>query len=272
MADRKEQLKEITDKLEQGIKDVFESGKYADYLQAMSKFHRYSINNCLLIAMQCPAATMVAGYRKWQDEFGRQVKKGETAIRILAPMTRKRKTVVQDEDGNEREEEVKYTTYRAVPVFDISQTEGKELPNICRRLDGDDGAELIDRVIAAAPVPVQYKDIEGSANGYYSRTEGLIAVRKDLSPMQTLKTLIHEVAHATLHCEDGVQADANRGAKEVQAESVAYTVCNYFGIDTSEYSFGYVAAWSEGKELAELRESLEVIRTTAGAIIDSIAA
>ena len=272
MADRKEQLKEITDKLEQGIKDVFESGKYAEYLQAMSKFHRYSLNNCILIAMQCPAATMVAGYRKWQDEFGRQVKRGERAIRILAPMTRKVKLMVADEDGNEHEQEVKYTTYRAVPVFDLSQTEGKELPGICRRLDGNEGTELIDKVIAAAPVPVQYKDIEGTANGYYSRTEGLIAVQKDLSPMQTIKTLIHEVAHATLHCEDGEQAEADRSTKEVQAESIAYTVCNYFGIDTSEYSFGYVAAWSEGKELAELRDSLEVIRTTAAQIIDSIAA
>lgn len=272
MTDRKEQLKEITDKLEQGIKDVFESGKYANYLQAMSKFHRYSLNNCILIAMQCPAATMVAGYRKWQDEFGRQVKKGERAIRILAPMTRKVKRMVKDKDGNEQEQEVKYTTYRAVPVFDLSQTEGKELPGICHRLEGNEGADLIDKVIAAAPVPVQYKDIEGSANGYYSRTEGLIAVQQDLSPMQTLKTLIHEMAHATLHCEDGKQAEADRGTKEVQAESVAYTVCNYFGIDTSDYSFGYVAAWSKGKELEELKASLEVIRTTAGAIIDSIAA
>lgn len=271
MADRKEQLKEITDKLEQGIKDVFESGKYAEYLQAMSKFHRYSLNNCILIAMQCPAATMVAGYRKWQDEFGRQVKKGERAIRILAPMTRKVKRMVKDEDGNEQEQEVKYTTYRAVPVFDLSQTEGDALPSICHRLEGDEGAELIEKVKAVSPVPVRFEAVDGSANGFYSH-EGFIVVRDNLSPMQTLKTLIHEVAHATLHCKEGEQAEADRHTKEVQAESVAYTVCNYFGIDTSDYSFGYVAGWSNGKELEELKASLEIIRQTAGQLIDSIAA
>lgn len=267
----KEQLKAITDKLEESVKNVFESGKYAEYLQAMSKFHHYSLNNCLLIAMQCPEATMVAGYKKWQKEFNRQVKKGEKAIKILAPMTCKSTRIVKDENGNEQEQEVKYTIYKPVPVFDLSQTEGDEMPNICNKLEGDQGAELIEKVKSISPVPVSSEPLKGGVNGFFHH-DGYIVIDSNLSATQTLKTLIHEIAHAKLHNNDSEFADADRNTKEVQAESVAFTVCNYFGIDSSDYSFGYIAGWSKGRELEELRESLEIIRQTASEMIDGIAA
>lgn len=272
MKDRKEELKQITDKLEQGIKEVFDSGRYEAYLKSMSKFYRYSLNNCILIAIQCPEASMVAGYKKWKDDFERQVKKGEKAIRILAPVNRKVMRKVKDPvTGEEKEEEFRFITYRPVPVFDISQTEGKELPEISHLLEGDEGGELIDRVLAVSPVPVRFEAVRGSANGFYS-LNGYIVVDDRLSPSQRLKTLVHEVAHATIHCKGGEQENADRNAMEVQAESVAFTVCSYFGIDTSDYSFGYVAGWSEGRGVEELRKNLDVIRKTAGEIIDGIEA
>lgn len=272
MKDRKEEIKAITEKLEQGIKEVFTSGRYEDYLKSMSKFYHYSVNNCFLIAMQCPHASFVAGYKMWQKEFGRQVKKGEKAIRILAPMQKKyTATVTNPDTGAEEQKELKYTFYRAVPVFDLSQTEGKDMPEIACKLTGTDGAELIQRVISVSPVPVRFEAVPGSANGFYHH-DGYIVVDEGLSPSQTLKTLVHEIAHATIHCKDGQQEEADRRTKEVQAESIAYTVCNFLGVDTSDYSFGYVAAWSTGKELDELRQSLEIIRQTAGNIIDGIQA
>ncbi len=271
MADRKE-LKDITEKLEKGIRDVFESGKFEEYLQSMAKFHRYSLNNCILIAIQCPEATMVAGYKMWQKEFDRQVKKGEKALRILAPIKRKFTRKVKDPvTGEEKEEEVRYNTYRPVPVFDISQTEGKDLPEIASMLEGDEGADFIAKVVKVSPVPVRFEHIDGSANGFFHH-DGYIVVDEGLAPKQTLKTLIHEVAHATIHCKGGEEEEADRGTKEVQAESIAYTVCSHFGIDTSDYSFGYVAGWGSGRDLDELKKSLEVIRKTAGALIDGIEA
>ncbi len=270
--DRKEELKQITEKLEQGTREIFESGKYEAYLQSMSKFYRYSLNNCLLIAIQCPEATLVAGYKKWENEFGRHVKKGEKGIRILAPWKRKvTRTVKNKETGEEEQEEFSFTAYRAVSVFDISQTEGKDLPEIAAQLTGDEGADLIDKVIGISPVPVRFEPIAGGSNGFF-HMDGYIVVDSGLAPMQTLKTLVHEVAHATIHCKDGAEEKADRNTKEVQAESVAYTVCNYFGIDTSDYSFGYIAGWGKGRELEELKASLEVIRKTAGEIIDGIEA
>lgn len=272
MKDRKEELKAITDKLEQGTRDVFESGRFEAYLKSMSKFYRYSLNNCILIAIQCPGATLVAGYKKWQNEFERTVRKGEKAIRIIAPVPKKFTKIVKDPvTGEDMEEEHKLMTYRSVPVFDISQTEGKELPEISHNLEGDEGAELIGKVLAVSPVPIRFEAVPGAANGFYSY-DGYIVVDDSLSPSHKLKTLVHEIAHATIHCKGGEQEKADRGAMEVQAESVAFTVCSYFGIDTSDYSFGYVAGWSEGKELEELRNSLDVIRKTAGEMIDGIEA
>lgn len=272
MKDRKEELKQITDRLEQGIRDVFDTGRFEAYLKSMSKFYRYSLNNCILISIQCPEASLVAGYKKWQNDFERQVKKGEKAIRILAPVNRKVTRKVKDPvTGEEKEEEVRFTSYRPVPVFDVSQTEGKELPEISHLLQGDEGAELIGRVLAVSPVPVRFEAVHGSANGFYSH-DGYIVVDDRLSASQRLKTLVHEIAHATIHCKGGEQEKADRNTMEVQAESVAFTVCSHFGIDTSDYSFGYVAGWSKGRDLDELKNSLEVVRKTAGDIIDGIEA
>jgi hypothetical protein len=262
----KQQVKEITAKLEQGVRDILDSAKWSEYLRAMSKFHNYSANNCLLIVMQCPAASLVAGYRTWEKEFKRNVKKGEKAIRILAPM--QRKFIDKDDDGNEIER--KFTVYRAVPVFDVSQTEGEPLNSMVEELKGDADAELIDELVKASPVPVTFKDFDAPAYGYYSH-DGEIVVRDSIDSKQKVKTLVREIAHSILHCEDGEQEDADRRTREVQAESVAYVVLNYLGIDTSDYSFGYVATWGSGRDMKELQASLEVIRKTASDIIDKVA-
>lgn len=261
----KRAVKEITAKLEQGVQDIMDSARWTEYLRTMSKFHNYSACNCLLIMMQCPTASLVAGYRTWQKEFKRNVKKGEKAIRILAPMQRKHKDV--DEDGNEIE--IIFTTFRAVPVFDLSQTDGEPLKTVAKELKGDADADLIAKLIKVAPVPVSFVDFDGSAYGYYSH-DGEIVVRDSIDDKQKVKTLVHEIAHSILHSKDGEQADADRRTREVQAESVAYVVLSYLGIDTSEYSFGYVATWGSGRSMKELQASLEVIRKTAGDIIDKV--
>ena len=211
----KQAVKEITAKLEQGVQDIFTSGKWEEYLKTMSKFHSYSANNCLLIMMQCPAASLVAGYRTWQKEFKRNVKKGERAIKILAPM--QRKYTETDEDGNEVER--KYIVYRAVPVFDLSQTNGEPLKTLTTQLNGDADAELIDKLTKVSPVPVSFEDFKASAYGYYSRAESRIVVQKSIPDRHKVKTLAHEIAHSILHCEDGEQAGADRDTKEVQAEA-----------------------------------------------------
>lgn len=265
----KQKVKEITEQLEQGVKDLFSSERYAEYLRVMGKFHRYSANNCLLIAMQRPDATHVAGFKKWQ-EMGRNVTKGQKAITILAPIQRKFLKETKNDDGEVEQEEVKYLSFMPAHVFDISQTEGKELPDICEELSGDIDDGLLERIIGLSPVPVKYKEISGEANGYYSH-EGYIVLKKGMSGVQTAKTAIHEIAHAILHNKDtGEEKGADRDTKEVQAESTAYTVCSYLGIDTSDYSFGYVAGWSRGKDVKQLQESLEVIRKTASGMIQAL--
>lgn len=266
-----DKVKAITDQLEQGVQDVFTSGKFAEYLQVMSRFYNYSARNCLLIAMQCPEASLVAGFKAWQTKFGRHVKKGETAIRILAPVPCKK--VIEDEDGNEKE--ITFTRFRATCVFDVSQTEGEDLPTICNRLTDqvDNFEDLLDQLQEIAPVPVRFDQVQGGAAGYYSFADQEIVINEGMSEAQTIKTLVHEIAHSILHDkEDGEAKDANRRTKEVQAESVAYTVCQYIGIDTTSYSFEYVAAWSSGRDTKELMESLDVIQKTARNIIDQIAA
>lgn len=263
---------EITKKLEQGVEQMFNSEEFGRYLTFMAKFHNYSVNNCILIWMQKPDATLVAGYKAWQNKFKRQVKKGEKGITILAPCSRKYKKMVEDEDGRQVEREFSYTTFRATSVFDVSQTDGEDLPSICNELDGsvEGYADLIERLEKIAPVPVVFEEIGGGAKGYFR--EGKIAIRQGMSEAQTVKTMVHEITHAMLHKKGGEQAEADRHEKEVQAESVAYTVCSYLGIDTSEYSFGYVTGWSKGKKAKELTASIEVIRRTASQIIDGIAA
>ena len=287
----KQKVQEITEKLEQGIKALFESEKYKTYLNTMSKFHNYSFNNTVLIAMQNPDATLVAGFKAWKRNFQRHVKKGEKGIRILAPAPYKMKEeqekldpetkeIMLDTEGKPIMEEVEITipAFRAVSVFDVAQTEGKELPELDVKELSDsveDYENFMQALTEVSPVPIEFEEIEGGAKGYFSQSTHRIAIQEDMSQSQTLKTAIHEVAHAKLHDRElnkGIDnmEHKDRNTKEVEAESVAYTVCQHFGIDTSDYSFGYIAGWSSGREMTELKASLDIIRRTASEIITGI--
>lgn len=264
------EVKELTEKLETGIRDLFASDGYKQWLTFLGTFHTYSFNNIMLILMQMPEASLVAGYKAWQ-KLGRNVKKGEHGIRILAPCPHK---IIKEVDGEDKE--IRFVTFRPTTVFDVSQTEGEEIPKACiTRLEGevDDYDKLIEKLISIAPVPVEIKDFDNSANGFFSHTDKKIVVKAGMSQQQTVKTLIHEICHSLLHDRDiGIAKEADRYTREVQAESVAYTVCGVLGIDTSEYSFGYVAGWSKDKDIKELSASMEVIRQTADKMIQEIKA
>ena len=284
-----ERMKEITDRLETGIQELFESERYKAYLTTMSKFHSYSFNNTLLIAMQ--GGQLVAGYNKWRDDFHRNVKKGEKAIKILAPAPFKAKKEVQKLDAQGRPvmgkdgkpvtevQEIQVPAFKIVSVFDVSQTEGEPLPSIgVEELTGsvERYGEFFKALEQTSPVPIGFEDIPGGSHGYYHLTEKRIAIQEGMSELQTLKTAIHELAHSKLHAIDPEapaieQADRpDSRTREVQAESVAYAVCQHYGLDTSDYSFGYVAGWSSGKDLKELKASLETIRATAHELITTI--
>ena len=284
-----ERMKEITDRLETGIQELFESERYKAYLTTMSKFHSYSFNNTLLIAMQ--GGQLVAGYNKWRDDFHRNVKKGEKAIKILAPAPFKAKKEVQKLDAQGRPvmgkdgkpvtevQEIQIPAFKIVSVFDVSQTEGEPLPSIgVEELTGsvERYGEFFKALEQTSPVPIGFEDIPGGSHGYYHLTEKRIAIQEGMSELQTLKTAIHEIAHSKLHAIDPEapaieQADRpDSRTREVQAESVAYAVCQHYGLDTSDYSFGYVAGWSSGKDLKELKASLETIRATAHELITAI--
>ena len=284
-----ERMKEITDRLETGIQELFESERYKAYLTTMSKFHSYSFNNTLLIAMQ--GGQLVAGYNKWKDDFHRNVKKGEKAIKILAPAPFKAKKEVQKLDAQGRPvmgkdgkpvtevQEIQVPAFKIVSVFDVSQTEGEPLPSIgVEELTGsvERYGEFFKALEQTSPVPIGFEDIPGGSHGYYHLTEKRIAIQEGMSELQTLKTAIHEIAHSKLHAIDPEapaieQADRpDSRTREVQAESVAYAVCQHYGLDTSDYSFGYVAGWSSGKDLKELKASLETIRATAHELITTI--
>lgn len=283
-----EKVKEITEKLEYGIKELFESRKYEEYLRTLSKLHNYSFNNTVLISLQKPDASMVAGYTSWQANFHRNVKKGEQGIKILAPSPYKvwkevektdpvTQNILLDKNGLPQTERVQVIilAYKVAYVYDVSQTEGEEIPEIATILKDEvqEYEKMFSAVKMVSPVPVELKLIEGNANGYYSQTEKVIVVKDGMSQAQTLKTAIHEVSHAILHDKDtGTEKEEqpDRRTKEVEAESVAYTVCCHLGLDTSDYSFGYIAGWSSGKELAELKASMNVIRDTASMIIRRI--
>lgn len=267
-------IEEITKKLEQGVVEVFDSEKYKEYLAFVSKFYSYSVNNSILIWMQKPDASLVAGFKAWQTKFNRNVKKGEHGIKILAPIPHKFTKTEKDEDGNETEKVINYTSFRAITVFDISQTEGDDVPKFVTDLEGnvERFEELVEHLINLAPCPVSFESFDSPAKGYYDHGENRIVVQPDMSEAQKLKTLIHEISHAILHGEDGEQKEADRHTKEVQAESIAYTVCSALGLDTSEYSFGYVASWSNGKEVKELTASMDVIRKTAAEMIETLRA
>ena len=287
----KQKVKEITDKLEEGLKELFESEKYKSYLTTMSKFHNYSFNNTLLIALQRPDATLVAGYQAWQRNFNRHVNKGERGIRILAPAPYKIKEerdkldpvtgeVMLDKDGTPQTEEVeiKIPAFRAVSVFDVSQTDGEPLPELEAKelLSTVEGYEdFINAITYVAHAPIGFEDIPGASKGYFNIEKNRIAVQEGMSESQTLKTMVHETAHSMLHNkevnkEDILAPAKDRNTKEVEAESIAFTVYNHFSIDTSDYSVGYIAGWSNGKDMKELKSSLDTIRRTASELITGI--
>ena len=287
-----EKLKEITDRLEQGIAELFDSERYKEYLKVMSKFHNYSFRNTVLIAMQKPDASLVAGFSAWKNNFERNVMKGQKGIKIIAPSPYKIKQEMQKIDPHTQkpvigkdgkpvteEKEVTIPAYKVVSVFDVSQTEGKELPDIAvDELTGDVDRykDFFAALEKTSPVPIAFENIEGGSHGYYHLEDKRIAINEGMSELQTLKTAIHEIAHAKLHDidlnapKDEQQPHVDRRTREVEAESVAYTVCQHYGLDTSDYSFGYVAGWSSGRELSELKSSLETIRSAAAEIINSI--
>ena len=253
---------ELIKTLEKGVSEVFTSEKYLNYLNLLSRFHKYSISNTLLIFLQNPEASYVTGYNNWK-KMKRYVKKGEKSIKILAPIIRKKEV---EEDSLEKEEMV-LSGFRPVSVFDISQTDGEELPTICNELTGDveDFDELFEKLQNIAQIPVFFKTLKTS-KGYYSHEENSIVINAGMSQTQTIKTMVHELAHSILH----ENSDKSRNTAEVEAESVAYVVCNQMGINTSDYSFDYIATWSSGRQLKELKSSLDTIKNTANDIIDKL--
>ena len=300
MADKptnRERLQEITAGIEQGIKELFESEKYRRYLSVMSKFHRYSVNNTMLIYMQKPDATLVAGYNKWKNQFERHVKRGEHGITIIAPTPYKKKIEEQkrdpdthapilDADGKAvmEEKEIEIPMFRPVKVFDLSQTDGKPLPELASSLSGTvpHYETFLEAVRRSAPVPIEFEPMAAEMDGYFSSDQQRIAIREGMSEVQTVSAIVHETAHSKLHDYDKAQEEAaragnkeppkkkDRNTEEVEAESISYAVCQYFGIQTGENSFGYIASWSHGKELPELRASLETINKTSCELITDI--
>ena len=279
-----DKMKEITDRLEQGILGLYESDRYADYLRTMSKFHDYSLNNTILIAMQ--GGNLVKGYKQWEKEFDRHVKPGEKAIKILAPspFTVKKQVEKIDPDTQKpvfykdgkpvtEEKEIKIPAFRVVSVFDISQTEGKELPALTYELTGnvEQYKDFFAALEKTSPFAMGFEALSGGVKGRCNYEEKRIIINEGMDELQNIKTAIHEIAHATLHDTALAMPERpDRRTREVQAESVAYAVCQHYGLDTSDYSFGYIAGWSSGKELAELKGSLETIRSTAAKLIDTI--
>jgi len=268
---KKEQLKEITEKLENGVKELLNSDKYKEYLAFLSKFHNYSFNNTLLILLQYPTASLVAGFETWKNRHKRYVKKGEKGIKIIAPAPVKVKT--KDENNEEIDKDI--LLYKAVTVFDISQTEGAELPLMQTQeltASVENYKDFYTKLENISPCPIIFEKIENGVKGYYSEKENKIAINEGMSELQTLKTLIHEISHATLHNSEAAKKrdkKPSRNAKETEAESIAFTVLSYLGLDTSEYSFIYLASWG-GEDLKELKESLEIIRDTAAKLINAI--
>ena len=282
----KDRMKEITDSLEQGIRDVFESGKYETYLKTMSRFHSYSMNNTMLIYMQKPDATLVAGYHGWQQKFNRNVLKGEKGIQILAPAPI-RKTVtmdvfdehmrpVLDPDGNQvrKTEQITIPAFKPVTVFDVSQTEGEPLPELVQTLNGsvenyDNFLQALHRVSQA---PISFKELPSNLDGFFNLKDKTITIRDGMSEAQTVCAIVHEVTHSRLHDKKAENPEDRKDSRtmEVEAESVAFAVCANYGIETGENSFGYIASWSKDKELPELKKSLETITRTASELITDI--
>ncbi len=258
------EFNEVFQTIEKGIREVYDSSRYREYLKTMSHFHAYSLNNCMLIFEQKPDATLVAGYHTWRRRFGRHVKQGEKGIRILAP--------VRKETGPETEEHEEIH-FRTIPVFDISQTEGDPLPTYMNdTLDGtvSDYEAFLAQLKLVSPVPVVFEAGLSNAHGCYRDDQGVIEIREGMTQLQTVKTLVHEIAHACLHSSSAGGETLSREQKEIEAESIAYIICDHFGLDTGEYSFGYLAGYSSTRELPELRASMERIRSASDHLIRRI--
>ena len=283
----KERLKDITDSIEEGITKLFESDRFKHYLSVMSRFHRYSVNNTMLIYLQRPDATLVAGYNKWIDQFQRHVRKGEHGITIIAPTPFKKKieaakldprtkAPILDKDGNAvmEEKEVQIPMFRPIKVFDVSQTDGKPLPQLAATLNGsvEHFEEFMEALKRTAPVPLTMEPLDANIDGYYIPSEQRIALRAGMSEVQTVSAAIHEITHSMLHNPEKQEQEGkkSRNTQEVEAESVSYAVCQYYGIETADNSFGYIAGWSKNKTLPELKASLETINKTAGELITGI--
>ena len=281
----RERLKDITDSIERGIQELFQSDKYAAYLRTMSRFHKYSVNNTMLIYMQKPDATLVAGFNKWRDQFERNVMKGEKGIKIIAPTPFKKKIEEQkldpdtklpmlDADGKVimEEKEIKIPMFKPVTVFDVSQTQGKPLPQLASDLHGNvqNYEVFMEALRRASPVPIDFKPIRDGSDGFFSLDNQSITIREGMSEVQTVSAVVHEIAHSKLHNNVGAEQQKDRNTEEVEAESISFAVCAYYGISTGENSFGYIATWSKGKELKELRESLETINKTSSELITDI--
>ena len=296
---RKEKLAVIMKKLEDGVHDLFTSENYRNYLKTMSQFHQYSFNNTLLIALQKPDATLVASYTAWQQKFHRQVRKGEKGITIIAPVPVKEKRELPDNRSKQQStqpsqpgqtktepEEKLHLYFKAVTVFDISSTDGEPLPILdVKELTGSAKGydAFMQALTAISPVPVRFDEVEGGAKGYYHHVNKEIVIQKDMSQRQTMKTAAHELSHALLHDRDHMKQEGiqkSRQLIEQEAESVAFCVCSYFGLDeengegssVGDYSFPYIAGWAQSADMTELRASMETIRKTAGRIIDGIEA
>jgi antirestriction protein ArdC len=293
----KERLKEITDCIEQGIKELFQSDRYRQYLSVMSRFHRYSVNNTMLIYLQRPDASLVAGFEKWKNRFGRHVRKGERGITIIAPTPFKKKieeakldpdtnAPLLDQNGQQimEEREISIPMFKPVKVFDVAQTEGKPLPHLASALTGsvEQYEVFVEALQRSAPVPISFTAIPENTDGYFSLADQSITIREGMSQVQTLCAMVHEIAHSKLHNytaqqteptadQDGTESTKkDRHTEEVEAESISYAVCQYYGIETGENSFGYIATWSQGKDLKELKASLETINKTASSLITDI--
>ena len=285
--DKNEKIQELTEKLQTGIQELYDSDKYRDYLRTMAKFHHYSFNNSLLIWAQRPDASAVCGFRGWQTKFGRTVNPGAKGIMIYEPSNFKRtlREVVTDEDGNPildkdgnkitRAVERTFPSFKVGYVFALEDTSGKPLPSIVSIIDKDvsNYDSVMDALQKVSPAPIRFDSVDGGANGYYNLLKREIVVKDTLPQAQKIKTAVHEVAHSILHDKiDGLDQEATKTERECSAEAVAFCVCSWAGIDCSDYSFGYLASWSAGKELKELQTKMEIIRSTAHTIISGIEA
>lgn len=267
---QRERIQEISEQLEEGVRNMFESEQYKKWLSVCSRFHNYSLNNTILITMQRPDASLVCGYARWK-EFGRTVKKGEHGIRILAPY--KYKTEIEDSNGDRQT--VEQIGFKPVYVFDVAQTEGKELPTIgVHELTGDvkEYRRMFRALTKISPVPIRFEEIQSGGKGYYNDAEKCIALQSGMSQLQTIKTLVHEICHSQNHSREALKerAGLDRRSMEVESESVAHIVLKTFNLDSEDYSIPYISSWSSGKDIKELKACMESIRSTADEMITGI--